>query len=261
MLKYLRLLGLYAKTSLMIDMEYRANFIGALFMTVFEVIWSAISTLVFFSFTDSIGGWTYNEALIVVGLLFVSFGFLDTVIWANVEQLAIHVLKGTLDFVLTKPVNSQFHTTLQRIRLDRIASMLGGVFLIGYALLQLRAAPALGQWLMFVFMVIGALVLLYSLLIIFGTLAFWSHEVRGFTELIFALIEIGRFPVAALPEPVRAIMTFVIPIAFITTVPAEVLLGKLTTGSVFYGWIFALLAFAFCAWFWRFAVKRYASAA
>jgi ABC-2 type transport system permease protein len=260
-MKYLRLLGLYFKTSLMTDLEYRANFISAIVMTVFEVIWSALSTLVFFSFTDDIGGWTFNESLIVVGMLFLSFGFLDTVVWANIDALAQHVRKGTLDYVLTKPVNSQFHATLQRVRLDRLASMFGGIVLVTYAMIQLRAAPTLGQWALFVLLFAGALLLLYSLLITLGTLAFWTHEINGFAEIVYALLEVGRVPAQALPEPVRAIMTFIIPIAFITTVPAEVLIGRVTTGLVLYGWLFAIAAFIGCVSFWRFAVERYASAA
>jgi ABC-2 type transport system permease protein len=260
-MKYLRLLRLYLKTSLMTDLEYRANFVGAILMTVFEVIWSALGTLVFFAFTNDIGGWSYTESLIVVGLLFLSFGFLDTVVWANIEALAQHVRKGTLDFVLTKPVNSQFHATLQRVRLDRLASMFGGIALVSYAMIQLRATPSFAQWALFALLFAGALLLLYSLLIMLGTLAFWTHEINGFAEIIYALLDVGRVPAQALPEPVRAIMTFIIPIAFITTVPAEVLIGRITTDFVFYGWLFAIAAFIACTRFWRFAVRRYASAA
>lgn len=259
-MKYLHLLSLYLRTSLMTDMEYRANFAGSIVMTVFEVLWSAASTVLFYQFTDTIGGWTFNETLVVVGLLFVGFGFLDTVIWANMEQLSLHVRKGTLDFILTKPINSQFHATLQRIRMDRIASILGGVFLIVYAMSQIRLAPSFSQWAMFLVLVFGAMLLLYALLVMLGTLAFWTTETRGFTEIVFAILEIGRFPAAALPEPLRAIITFIIPIAFITTVPAEVLIGKLTPQFLFYGWVFALVSFFLCIRFWKYAVRNYSSA-
>jgi len=59
---------------------------------------------------------------------------------------------------------------------------------------------------------------------------------------------------------VRVIMTFVIPIAFVTTVPAEVIIGRITPQFVFYGWAFAIATFIACVWFWNFAVRRYSSA-
>lgn len=259
-MKYLTLLALFLRTSVMTGLEYRANFIGAMVMTVVEVVWSAASVLVFYAFTDTLGGWTFHETLIVVGLLFVSFGFLDTVIWQNVVALGRHIRTGTLDFILTKPVNSQFHATLQHYRVDRVASILGGVFLIGYGLVQLGASPGAGQMALFVALVAGALLLLYAALTMLGTLAFWVVEVESFGELVFALLEVGRFPATALPEPLRAIMTFVIPIAFVTTVPAEVILGRITPQFVFYGWLFAIALFFLCTRFWNFAVSKYSSA-
>lgn len=259
-MKYLKLLALFIRTSVMTGLEYRANFVGAMVMTVVEVLWSAASVLVFFSFTNTLGGWTFNETLVVVGLLFVVFGFLDAVIWQNVVALGQHIRKGTMDFILTKPINSQFHATLQYYRVDRVASILGGVFLIAYGLAQLNATPSAGQMALFVLLVIGALLLVYSALVMLGTLAFWVVETESFGEIVFALLEIGRYPAAALPEPLRVIMTFVIPIAFVTTVPAEVIIGRITPQFVFYGWIFALALFLLCTRFWNFAVSKYSSA-
>ncbi|BCX04344.1 MAG: hypothetical protein KatS3mg053_2282 [Candidatus Roseilinea sp.] len=259
-MKYPRLLALFIRTSVMTGLEYRANFVGAIVMTVVEVIWSAAAVLLFYSFTDTLGGWTFHETLVVVGLLFIAFGFLDTAIWQNVIALGQHIRKGTLDFILTKPINSQFHATLQHYRLDRIASILGGVFLIAYGLVRLGARPSAGQVALFVLLVLGGLLMVYSALVMLGTLAFWVVEVESFGEMVFALLEVGRYPATALPEPLRAIMTFVIPIAFVTTVPAEVIIGRVTPQLVLYGWAFALALFFLCARFWNFAVRRYSSA-
>jgi len=259
-MKYVRLLALFIRTSIMTGLEYRANFAGALVMTVVEVLWSAASVLLFYTFTDSLGGWSFNESLVVVGLLFIAFGFLDAVIWQNIVMLSQHIRFGTLDFILTKPVNSQFHATLQYYHVDRVASILGGIFLIVYGLTQLHASPTAGQMALFALLVIGALLLVYSALVMLGTLAFWVVQVESFGEVVYGLLEIGRFPNTALPEPVRTIMTFVIPIAFVTTVPAEVILGRITPQFVFYGWVFALAAFAACTRFWRFALSNYSSA-
>jgi ABC-2 type transport system permease protein len=259
-MKYLKLFGLFARTSVMTSMEYRANFISALIMTVFELFWSAASVLLFYGFTETLGGWTFYESLVVVGLLFVAFGFLDAMLWKNIQALGQHIRKGTMDFILTKPVNSQFHATLQHIQIDRFASVGGGIFLIVVGLVQSNATPNAGQLALFVLLVLGALLMLYSAIIMLGTVAFWVVEVESFADMVFALLEIGRFPVAALPEPLRVIMTFIIPIAFITTVPAEVILGRITPAFVFYGWLFAIVLFFLCTRFWRYAVSRYSSA-
>ncbi len=259
-MKYLKLLVLFVRTSVMVGMEYRTNFVGAAFMTLVEVLWSAAAVLLFYTFTDTLAGWTFHEAMVVVGLLFVAFGFLDAVVWQNVVALGQHIRKGTLDFILTKPVHSQFHAMLQHYRVDRLASILGGVFVIVYSLIQMGASPDAGQVALFVLLVLGGLLLVCALLSMLATLAFWVVEIEGFGEMVFALLEIGRYPAAALPEPLRAIVTFIIPIAFVTTVPAEVIIGRVTPQFVFYGWAFAVGAIAASIRFWDFAVRRYSSA-
>jgi ABC-2 type transport system permease protein len=259
-MRYLKIFSLFFKNSLMMDLEYRANFIFAIVMSVFEVIWSAGAALVLYSFTDEIGGWSFYQTLVVVGLLFIAFGLLDGLVWPSVIELQNHIQKGTLDFVLTKPFNSQLHATLRRYRLDRFANLIAGFVLITYALAQLRATPDATQIALFALLVLSGLLILYGALTLLVTIAFWAVETDAFGEVIFALLEIGRYPASALPEPVRAIVTFIIPIALITTVPAEVLLGKLTSTPIYLSVLLAALLLFLSHRFWNFAVRHYSSA-
>jgi ABC-2 type transport system permease protein len=66
--------------------------------------------------------------------------------------------------------------------------------------------------------------------------------------------------VSAYPPGLRTFFTLVVPITFLTTVPAEALLGR-STGS----WLALSLTVAggfllFCRAFWRFALRFYTSA-
>ena len=56
------------------------------------------------------------------------------------------------------------------------------------------------------------------------------------------------------------IFTFIIPIAFITTVPAEAIVGRATPGSALTALLVAGLLVAVSRWFWRFALRNYTSA-
>ena len=79
-------------------------------------------------------------------------------------------------------------------------------------------------------------------------------------ELLYTFFEAGRFPITIFPTWVRILLTFVVPTAFITTVPASVLLGRL--GGVFVLYSLGVTA-ALCTvsvLFWRYAVRHYSSA-
>ena len=77
---------------------------------------------------------------------------------------------------------------------------------------------------------------------------------------MFTFYEAGRFPVNIFPAWVRAVLTFVVPIAFITTVPASVLLGRLGGEFVLFSLGVAAILFTASVLFWRFAVRHYSSA-
>ena len=106
----------------------------------------------------------------------------------------------------------------------------------------------------------GAAVLLYAAMVMLATMSFWLVDIGGIDEAVVGFLEAGRYPVAAFPEPLRGLLTFVVPIAFVTTVPAEVLLGRLTPQFALYGWIMAVLLLVASVLLWKVAVRHYSSA-
>ena len=259
-MRYIKLFALFLKRSAMLGLEYRANLIGGLFSSVFDVVWSFLATTFLYAYRDTIGGWSFYEALVVVGMLFVASGFLYVVVWPNVQGIIQHVRTGTMDFILTKPLNSQWYATLNRFKFESGSSILTGFLLIGYSLFQLGITPDAGRIALFVLLALGGLVILYALLTLVVTISFWAVAVDQVTELIYVLLETGRYPASAMPQPLRTLITYIIPIAFISTVPAEVLLGRVTTAAVWLCWVFAAGLLALSIWFWRVGVRHYGSA-
>ena len=260
MTRALTLLRLFIKTSLLAELEYRVNFVGLLLMSAMDAAWSIGGALLFYSHRASIGGWSFHEALVVNGLYFLAYGFVDVVVRPNIDELVQHIRTGTLDFVLTKPLNSQAHATLRRYSLNKLSSVVGGLAIIIYALVQLRQSPCVAQLALFALLAVGAGVLLYSTMVILGTLSFWLVDIGGIDEAVVGFLEAGRYPRAACPETLRGLLTFVVPIAFITTVPAEVLLGRLAPEFVLYGWIMAAALLVAAVVFWKVALRHYSSA-
>ena len=259
-MRYLRVLGIFYKAAILADLEYRANFLTHILLSVLGIGWTVAGVSIFFLHTDHIGDWSYHEVLVVLGLFQLFIGLVDTLITPNVQDFTEHLRLGTMDFILTKPLNSQFHASLRRINIWRLADALLGLGLIGYALSRLQAAPSFDKAAMFAVLSVCAAIILYSLIMLLITSAFWFVQLENVMELLFTFYEAGRFPVNVFPAWVRALLTFVVPIAFITTVPASVLLGRLTGEFVLYAIGVAAILFTVSALFWRFAVRHYSSA-
>ena len=73
------------------------------------------------------------------------------------------------------------------------------------------------------------------------------------------LLEAGRFPMVAYPTAYRFFFTFVVPVAFLTTVPAEAMLGRVQVGWIVGAAVLALGLLLSSHFFWQFALRFYTS--
>lgn len=260
MRRYASLLGLFFRNSLQIALEYRVDFVVSLFQSSFWLVWGVAGTLVFFRFTGTLGGWTLPQALLVVGLFRIFEGVIDGVMRPNITRIVEYIQKGTLDFILLKPVDSQFMASLRQINMIVAPDFLVGAALIGYGLWMQGHVPTPAQALMFVLLMACGALIAYGLWMILVTTAFWLVRVENIAELLTAIYDTGRFPVTAFSTGIRIALTFVVPIAFLTTFPAAALLGILDPIYLALApLIAALLIFASRA-FWRLALRSYTSA-
>jgi ABC-2 type transport system permease protein len=259
-MRYLKLLSVFYKYSLLKELEYRVNFISNVFMSVFWVAWGIVGVSIFFSHRDSMGDWSYPEVLMVVGLFTLFTGIMEAFLRPNVGAVIEQIRDGTFDFVLTKPINAQFIASLRTIVFWRLADVIIGLTIIVYALGQLHAAPTIAQIAFFVVMLASGAVIVYSIWLMMVSLAFWFVKIDNITELFYAFYEAGRYPVTIYRGAVRALLTFVVPVAFVTTFPASALLGRIDSTTTSTGFAFALGLFIASNRFWNFAITHYSSA-
>lgn len=259
-MRYLRLLKTFYKNAMVAELEYRANFFVNIVTNLFWVSWSIIGLQVFFNHTDQIGGWTYDEALVVIGVFNIASGFMEAFLTPNILEIGNQVRTGTLDFVLTKPINSQFMVSMRTMVFWKLSDILLGFALIVVALLRQQASITPASVAVFALLLVCAAVMLYTVSFVLVTSAFWFVRVDNILELFNAFIEAGRYPITVYRGAVRVLLTFFVPIAFITTVPASALIDRLDPAFALYSVLIAGGLFAFSAWFWRFALRFYSSA-
>jgi ABC-2 type transport system permease protein len=259
-MRYLKLLIIFYKNSLLRELEYRVNFLANALMSVFWLAWGILGVSVFFLHRNKMGDWTYPEVLMVVGLFTFFEGVIEALLRPNVGAVIEQIRDGTLDFVLTKPVNAQFIASLRNLVIWRLVDVIIGLFVILYGLSQLHITPTLAQIGFFVAMIVSALVMVYSIWLLMVSLAFWFVKIDNITELFNAFSEAGRYPVTIYRGAVRVLLTFIVPIAFITTFPASALLGRLDATTASIGFAFAIGLFILSNRFWNFALRYYSSA-
>ncbi len=260
MLKHLKLLQIFWRYSILKELEYRVNFLTNAFMSIFWLVWGIIGATIFFAHRDQIGGWTYYQVLVVLGLFSIFTGIMEAFFRPNIMAMIEAVRDGTFDFVLVKPVNAQFYSSFHALTMWRLVDIFAGAAVIVYALAQMQIVPTLFDLAAFAALLLIALVLVYCIWLAMMTMSFWFVKVDNLAELFYSFYEAARFPITVYSGWLRAALTFIIPIAFITTIPAAALIGLLEPNQVLIGLALALLLLFGTNRLWNFAIRSYASA-
>ena len=103
-------------------------------------------------------------------------------------------------------------------------------------------------------------VMVYCFWLVITTGAFWIVRMEHVLELFEGVYQTGRWPVGVYPGWLRYSVTFLVPIGFAVTVPAQAVTSRLHGGTLLLAAAFAAALFAFTRWFWRFGLRRYSGA-
>lgn len=257
MRRYLRVWALFWSTAIAAEMEYRLNFLFASVAAVFNLVGGLFWIGLFYGNGLDLGGWTWNEALLVLAMFFALNGLSACVMSPNLNRIAEHVHRGTMDFVLLKPIDAQFWLSLRTFSPWGLPDVITAIGLVVYVGLQgeivwLGLLPAIPTF-------VASLLVLYGLWFVLASMSFWFIRIDNATALLSGLLEAGRFPITAYPGWWRTFFTVVVPVAFLTTAPAELMIGRGSTLAAF-----AILPAAggllISRMFWNFARRRYTSA-
>lgn len=260
MRRYLRLLAIQVKASLLLSLQYRLDFAMEVLMALFWSATALVPLYVLFSLRDGVSGWSAEEMLIVVGFFTMLKGVLATVIQPSLSQAVEHIRKGTLDFLLLKPADSQFLLSTSKLELAHLADVLAGGAIIGWALVHIPGAVS-ATWFLLAFALLACgLVILYAMWILVVSLAFRVVKIDNMNHLLVSLFEAARWPASIFRGALAIVFTFVIPLALLTTYPALALLGKATGRhlATAVGVAFVLLAISRVVW--KRAIRSYAGA-
>ncbi len=248
------------QTSLAIELEYQLNMLIELVSVLGNLFGSLFILSLFYKSGPLLGGWNFFEALIVLGIYMILEGITTSILAPNLSRIVNHVKNGTLDYVLLKPIDSQLWLSLRIISPWGLPSQLIGILLIIYSLVSIQVDLSLFNILIFFTCLFASSLILYSLWFLLASTSIWFVKVWNATEVLRSILVAGRYPMSAYPRGLRTIFTFLIPIAFLTTVPAEVIIGRVSNEYIAIILIIAAIFFAISRRFWKFALLHYTSA-
>ncbi|ABG51200.1 protein of unknown function DUF990 [Trichodesmium erythraeum IMS101] len=258
MKRYLQVLKLFWSAAIAAELEYRFNFMIAAISSIGGLLGSLFSLLLFYRTGYKFQGWNWEESLIILAIFTILQGLSATFLIPSLNRIVKQVQEGTLDFVLLKPISSQFLLSTRTISPWGILDIIFGGFLLEYA--GSKLGLGISNYLLTILPMVCGIIILYSIWFILGSTSIWFVKIYNLTEVLRGLLGAGRYPIVAYPTAYRFFFTFLVPVAFLTTVPAQTILGKAGSTWILGSFVLAGGLFFASIQFWRLALRYYTSA-
>ena len=255
-----RIAWAFFRSAVQQELAYRADFFGNVVRSVLGIGTALGGLAVVFSHTDSLGDWSFEHMLGLLGVFYVVQGFVAMFMSPSLNKTVEEVRDGTFDYILVKPVPSQFIATTRRFVLWHVTDIVIGVSVIAIGISRLDAGVSVLGLALFLAMIVTAIAIVYAIWLSLTTLVFWFVRIENVTMIFNLFYETGRYPVEIFPFWLRQALTFIFPIAFITTVPARAITGRETSWLTWVAPAVAIIAVLAASKFWRVGLSRYSSA-
>jgi ABC-2 type transport system permease protein len=248
------------RLSAILAMQYRWELFADAFFSLFWTGTALLPLWLVFDERPRIAGYTFPEALVVLGFFTVLQGVLEGAILPSLGTVVEHVRNGTLDFVLLKPADAQLLVSTARFAPFRLVNVLAGIALVVRAFVLLGRSPAATDVLACLLLFSSAVSILYGLWILTVSAAFYVGRIDNLRYLFASVFDAARWPATVYRGALGFLFTFVIPLALMTSYPAWALLGLLEPGRITIAIVFGLAFSLGSRLVFRRAVGRYTSA-
>ena len=120
--------------------------------------------------------------------------------------------------------------------------------------------PTFLQVASYVLLLINGLLIAAAFHIAVLALAIITLEIVHTIMIYRDLVNLGRLPVDIYRQPLRGVLTYLIPVGVMVTLPAKSLMGLITPLGIFISLILGTVVIVLSLRFWNFAIKQYTSA-
>lgn len=253
----LRLVWLFVRLGVLHELTYRGNLAVQLLYSGIDLGSSLAFLAVVFSRTETLSGWRLPEVLALWGAFSLLSGLLGTFVQPSLQVFMEEVRLGTFDVTLTEPADAQLLASTKQVDVWKLVDVGMGVGLLVVAVVWLGKRVGVASAAGFLVALAAGGLTVYSCLMALATLAFWFIRIDNVLIVFLTFWEAGRWPVQIYPPWLRGMLTFLVPVAFATTVPAEALAGRLESTSLFAALALAAALLVIARRFWQRGVRHY----
>lgn len=208
--------------------------------------------------TQGLAGYSSQQVI----FFYLSFNLVDTLaqlLFREVYRFRQLVVTGNLDLVLSKPLNPLLRVLLgggDLLDLIMLLLIAGLVVWFGMNYISL----SLFSWAAYLLLIINGLIIAAAFHILVLALGMVTTTIDHLIMVYRDFSSMLRIPVDLYIEPVRSLLTFVIPLGIMLTFPAKALMGLLSPQLIVTSLVLTGVFLFLSLKYWRYSLKQYASA-
>lgn len=256
---YFHMLWMFAKMSMLSQLEYRLNFIAFSAVELGYMIIKLLYLVIVMHTGVTISSLTPDMVMMFIGTYIFMTGI--WMMFRGINELPYKVLHGEMDLLMTKPGSLQFLQTFGQFNFGlTIPNVLAGLILIVISWRRVHIPVTLINIAGFTLYLMLGIILTYGFILIPTLLIFWVTSIGGVSNMIIATWELNNMPMQLYNKYLRAAGTYLLPIFLITNWPGQFLFRQLSLLESVWGVFFPLLLLVLSRIMWKQAFRRYTSA-
>ena len=254
---YFKIWLLMSKNSFLVVLAQKKVLVVFLLGKILRFIFFMTFLYFLVSGANSLMGYSVNQTI----FFFLTFMVIDTTaqfFYREVYRFRSLVVSGDFDLVLTKPFSSLFRVLMggaDVIDLITIPPLYAVTFYYGSLL-----TPSAPQVYLYITLLISGFLITTSFHILVLAIGIITLEVDHTMMIYRDISSMARFPVDIYKQPLRGVLTYLLPIGVMITLPAKALMGYVTPFGIFISISFGALSLYLAISFWNLALQKYSSA-
>ena len=217
--------GQCIKMAFLTIIEYPSSIAGWLISNPLQFIMGfAIIKFVVESFGE-INGWNYGQLAFLYGISVISHA-LSMIFFVQGWFMGYYVIYGDFDKYLTRPLGVLYQFFFTNINIFGITDLIPGiiVFIYGCVKCQLAITPLF--LVQVIIMLVGATLIRGGIYILIGSTSFHTRSAVDFGQYTQEIMDkTTMYPISMYPESMQFILTYLIPVGWVSFYPVSSLLG------------------------------------
>lgn len=217
------------KMALLTIIEYPSNILGWLISNPIQFILGFATIKFVVEQFGEINGWNYGQLAFLYGISVISHA-LSMIFFVQGWFMGYYVLEGDFDRFLTRPLSVLYQFFFTNINVFGLTDLIPGILVFLYGCAQTGFSLTVSNVVAIFMMLIGATLIRGGIYILLGSTSFWTKSANDFGQFTQEIFDkTTMYPLSMYPETMQLILTFIIPIGWVSFYPASGLLGIETT--------------------------------